>query len=129
MAMALAVFLARNKYHKSEVGAAMSAFVLHFVAISEGAIPFALADPLRVIPGLMLGGAVGGGLAGLLGVESSIPWGAYVGIWGSNNPLLYLLCMYGGAVVGALAVNFLKKPIPQQVLEAESQEEVVQLFA
>jgi fructose-specific phosphotransferase system IIC component len=131
MAMALAVFLARGKklYHKSEVGAAMSAFILHFVAISEGAIPFAIVDPLRVISGLMLGGAVAGGLAGAMNIESKIPWGAYVGIVSTNSVIGYLLCMYLGSIVGALAVNFMKKPIPDSVLAAEVEEEGSSLFA
>ncbi len=131
MAMALAVFLARNqkKYRKSEIGAAMSAFVLHFVAISEGAIPFAIADPVRVIGGLMVGGAVGGGLAGALNVGTNIPWGAYVGIVGANNVITYLLCMYLGSVVGALVVNFLKKPLSDEVLKADEEQEAVSLFA
>jgi fructose-specific PTS system IIC-like component len=131
MAMALAVFLARGKklYRKSEIGAAMSAFILHFVAISEGAIPFAIVDPVRVIGGLMIGGAVAGGLAGALNVESRIPWGSYVGFVSTNNPIGYLLCMYLGSVIGALAVNFFKKPIPDEVLAAEEAEEGVSLFA
>ena len=131
MAMALAVFLARGKklYRKSEEGAAMSAFILHFVAISEGAIPFAIVDPLRVIPGLMIGGAVAGGLAAVLNVTSTIPWGSYVGFVSTNSPVNYLLCMYLGSIVGALAVNFLKKPISDEVLAAEAEQETVDLFA
>jgi fructose-specific PTS system IIC-like component len=131
MAMAIAVFLARGKklYRKSEVGAAMSAFILHFVAISEGAIPFAIVDPVRVISGLMVGGAVAGGLAGAMNIESRIPWGSYVGFVSTNNPIGYLLCMYLGSLVGALAVNFLKKPIPDDVLAAEAEEEGMSLFA
>ena len=131
MAMALAVFLARGKklYRKSEVGAAMSAFILHFVAISEGAIPFAIVDPVRVIGGLMVGGAVAGGLAGALNIESRIPWGSYVGIVSTNSVIGYLLCMYLGSVVGALVVNFLKKPIPDDVLAADEAAESVSLFA
>ena len=131
MAMALAVFLARGKklYRKSEIGAAMSAFVLHFVAISEGAIPFAIVDPVRVIGGLMVGGAVAGGLAGALNIESRIPWGAYVGIVSTNSVIGYLLCMYLGSVVGALVINFLKKPIPDEVLAADEAQEGVSLFA
>jgi len=131
MAMAIAVFLARGRqlYRKSEVGAAMSAFVLHFVAISEGAIPFAIVDPARVIPGLMIGGAVGGGLAGALNVTSRIPWGSYVGFVSTNSPIGYLLSMYLGSLVGALAVNFLKKPLTADQIAADEEEGAIDLFA
>ncbi len=131
MGMAIAVFLdrARKLYRKSEVGAAMSAFILHFVAISEGAIPFAIVDPTRVIPGLMIGGAVGGAIAGALNVESRIPWGSYVGFVSTNNRLGYLLAMYLGSLVAALAVNFLKRPLTAEQIAADEEEGAIDLFA
>jgi len=131
MAMAIAVFLARGKqlYRKSEIGAGMSAFILHFVAISEGAIPFAIVDPTRVIPGLMIGGAVGGGIAAALNVGSRIPWGSYVGLAGTNNPAGYLFSMYFGSLVGALAVNFLKRPLTAEQIAADEEDGAIDLFA
>lgn len=118
LGMALAVVLNKKKYAKRERTMGISSLLMGLVGITEGAIPFAVADPLRVIPSVMLGSAVGGGLAAVMGLENTIAWDSFITLPGSNKPLVFLLCVAVGCVVTALTVNFLKK----DVVETEDKE-------
>jgi fructose-specific PTS system IIC-like component len=114
LAMVLAVLMNRRKYTAFERGNVPATFFLYMVSISEGAIPYAIADPLRVIPGLCIGGLVGGAMAGAFGLTSYIPWGSLIALPGVNKPLLHLLSTWTGALVAALVINFLKKPVAEE---------------
>ena len=86
-------------------------YVMGLSFITEGAIPFAAADPLRVLPACIAGSATAGGLSMLLGCASPAPHG---GAWVTpviGNPLMYLAALVIGAVVACLILSFLKKPL------------------
>lgn len=75
LGMGLATFLAKNKFEAGEREAGKASFVLGLCFISEGAIPFAAKDPMRVIPSCMAGGALTGGLSMLFGAQLLAPHG------------------------------------------------------
>lgn len=114
LGIALATVLAKNKFTESEVEAGKAAWALGLSFISEGAIPFAAADPLRVIPSVMAGAAVTGALSMLFGSTLAVPHG---GLWVLFIPnvvgklLPYLVALVAGTVVSALLLVALKKPI------------------
>ena len=102
LGMGLATFLARKKFSASEREGGKASFVLGLCFISEGAIPFAARDPMRVIPSCMLGGAVAGALSMLFGAQLMAPHGGIfvLAIPGAIQPvLLYLLAIVAGTAV------------------------------
>lgn len=107
----LATLLAPKKYTAEEREAGKAAGVLGISFITEGAIPFAAADPFRVIPAIMAGSAVTGALSMLFGCKLMVPHG---GIWvlpmGNvvGNLGMYAVAIIVGTVVTALIVNLLK---------------------
>ncbi|WP_188624060.1 PTS fructose transporter subunit IIC [Caldalkalibacillus thermarum] len=108
----LATLLAPKKYTLEEREAGKAAGVLGISFITEGAIPFAAADPFRVIPSIMVGSAVAGGLSMLFGAKLLAPHGGIFVLPIPNaveNLLLYALAIAIGTVVTALMVNALKK--------------------
>jgi PTS system fructose-specific IIC component len=118
LAMALAsTVLARPLFTPVERENGVAAWLLGASFISEGAIPFAAADPLRVIPASMVGGAVTGALSMFFGVQSLAPHG---GIWVAFaiNPIWgFLVALVAGTVVSALLVVALKKWVGHRELE------------
>lgn len=114
LGLALATILFKNKFTKEERTSGQSCWILGASYITEGAIPFAVADPIRVIPSLMLGSATAAGISMAAGVTSMAPHG---GIWVMlipnvmNNLPMYLLAIVAGTLVTAVAVGLLKKPI------------------
>ena len=109
LAMALATVLDRKLYTESERESGKTAWFLGLSFIAEGAIPFAGADPFRVIPSLMVGSAVAGGMAMALGLTLQAPHGGIFVMGLVNKPMLFLLCTAVGTVISALLVNFLKR--------------------
>lgn len=111
LGLALATLLAPRKYTVDEREAGKAAAVLGISFITEGAIPFAAADPLRVIPSIMVGSGITAALSMLFGAELRAPHG---GIWifpipnVLTNVLLYILAIIIGTVVTAFMVNALK---------------------
>jgi len=108
----LATVLAPKKYTIDEREAGKAASVLGISFITEGAIPFAAADPLRVIPSIMVGSAVTGGLSMLFGATLRAPHGGIFVLPIPNavgNVLMYALAIIIGTVVTAIVVNTLKK--------------------
>ena len=114
LGLALATILFKNKFTKEERTSGQSCWILGASYITEGAIPFAVADPIRVIPSLMLGSATAAGISMAAGVTSMAPHG---GIWVMlipnvmNNLPMYLLAIVAGTLVTAVAVGLLKKPV------------------
>jgi PTS system fructose-specific IIC component len=108
LAMALATVLRKNLFTKSERQAGEAAWLLGASFITEGAIPFAAADPLRVIPSLMAGSAVTGALSMAFDCTSPAPHGGIWVIGLVGNPLLYLLAIVAGVVVSTAVVVTLK---------------------
>ncbi|MEO8518572.1 MAG: PTS fructose transporter subunit IIBC [Dermatophilaceae bacterium] len=128
LGLALATTMRRKLFSEAERENGQAAWLLGASFITEGAIPFAAADPLRVIPGCMLGSGVTGGLVMLFGSTLRAPHG---GIWVTpliGNPLLYLLAIAIGTVITAAAVVALKAAGPGPVkteLDAGGLAEVV----
>lgn len=109
LGMALATFLARNLFTLPERENGKAAVLLGASFISEGAIPFAAADPLRVIPASMLGGAVTGALSMAFGVTSKAPHGGLFVGFAIDPVLAWILAIVVGSVITALSVIALKK--------------------
>ncbi|MFT4212376.1 MAG: fructose-specific PTS transporter subunit EIIC [Microbacterium sp.] len=110
LAMALAsTVLARNLFPPVERENGKAAWLLGAAFISEGAIPFAAADPLRVIPANLVGGAITGGLSMALGVSSLAPHGGIFVFFAIDPIWGFLLALAAGTVVTALIAVALKK--------------------
>lgn len=118
LAMALAsTVLARDLFPPVERENGKAAWLLGAAFISEGAIPFAAADPLRVIPASMLGGAVTGALSMVFGVQSLAPHGGIFVFFAINPIWGFLIALAAGTVVSALAVVALKRWVGRKELE------------
>lgn len=110
-ATAIATTFFKNKFTEDERRAGVSNWILGFSFITEGAIPFASADPLHVIVSSIVGSAVGGALVGLWHVGVPAPHGGFWVIALSSNGLGYLGAVAVGSIVAALMMGFWKKPI------------------
>ncbi|KUP08163.1 PTS fructose transporter subunit IIA [Bacillus coahuilensis m2-6] len=112
LGIALATTLFRSKFTDSERKAGITNYIMGASFITEGAIPFAAADPLRVIPSAIAGSAVAGALSMVFGIGLPAPHGGlFVFPIVEGNPFLYLLAIAIGTVVSALLIGFLKKPV------------------
>jgi PTS system fructose-specific IIC component len=109
LAMALATVLDKTRFSLAERENGKAAWLLGASFISEGAIPFAAADPLRVIPSTMLGGAVTGALCMATGVTSQAPHGGIFVFFAIGNLTMFIVAILAGTVVSALAVLALKR--------------------
>ena len=112
-ATAIGTTFFKNRYTKEERRAGVSNWILGFSFITEGAIPFAAADPGRVIPSCVIGSAVGGLLVGLWHIQVPAPHG---GLWVSplsNHILLYFVATIVGSIVAGLIMSFWKKPVSE----------------
>ncbi len=117
VALASTVF-ARQKFSKQEREAGKTAYIMGASFITEAAIPFAAADPIRVLPSAILGSAIAGGLSAFFTIQLPAPHGGifvFPLLEGAGNVAmsmgLYTLAILAGAVVGALLLSFLKKPL------------------
>ncbi|ODS04423.1 PTS fructose transporter subunit EIIC [Vibrio scophthalmi] len=106
--MGLATFLNKKLYDVSEQEAGRASILMGTMGITEGAIPFAAADPLRVIPSIMIGTASGAVTAALLGVECFAAWGGLIVLPVVEGRFGFLIALAVGSVVTALLVNLLK---------------------
>lgn len=107
--LAIATFVFAKKFSEAEKEAGKAALVLGLGFITEGAIPFAAADPLRVIPSLMVGSAVTGALSMLFNATLTVPHGGIFVLFAVNNIPLYFLAILVGSVITAIMVGLLKK--------------------
>ncbi|UKA54825.1 fructose-specific PTS transporter subunit EIIC [Arthrobacter sp. FW305-BF8] len=109
LAMALATVLDKKVFSLAERENGKAAWLLGASFISEGAIPFAAADPLRVIPASMVGGAVTGALAMAFGVTSQAPHGGIFVFFAIGNVLMFIVSILAGTVITAVIVVALKR--------------------
>ncbi|MGH8383036.1 PTS fructose-like transporter subunit IIB [Pseudomonas sp.] len=110
--LGIASFIARRKFAQSEREAGKAAFVLGLCFISEGAIPFAAKDPLRVIPASIAGGALTGALSMYFGCKLMAPHGGLFVMLipnAINHALLYLLAILAGSLLTAVVYAVLKR--------------------
>ncbi|MDQ6642211.1 MAG: fructose-specific PTS transporter subunit EIIC, partial [Actinomycetota bacterium] len=117
LALALATVVRPTLFSPAEKENGKAAWLLGASFITEGAIPFAAADPLRVIPAIMLGSAVTGGLSEALSVSVRAPHGGIFVLFAVGNILGYLVSLVAGVLVGAAAVVALKTVWPANVEE------------
>ena len=116
LGMAIATFLAKNKFAKPEQDAGKAAVVLGLCFISEGAIPFAAKDPIRVIPCTIAGGAVTGALVAMFKCQLVTPHGGIIALLipnAINYPVKYLLAIMVGSLVTGVAYALIKQKIAQ----------------
>ncbi|MET9215382.1 MULTISPECIES: PTS fructose transporter subunit IIABC [unclassified Nocardia] len=109
LAMALSTTVRPRLYTEAERENGKAAWLLGASFISEGAIPFAAADPLRVLPSMMLGGAVTGGLVMATGVTLSAPHGGIFVFFAIGHLGWFVLALLAGTVVAALSVTLAKE--------------------
>ncbi|MGU9822768.1 PTS fructose-like transporter subunit IIB [Pseudomonas sp. LF090] len=111
--MGIATFLARRKFAQTEREAGKAAMILGLCFISEGAIPFAAKDPLRVIPASIAGGALTGALSMYFGCKLAAPHGGLFVLVipnAMNHALLYLLAIVAGSLLTGLVYALIKRP-------------------
>ena len=108
--MGIATFISRKIFTQEERENGIASFAMGLVGISEGAIPFAVANPLAIIPATMLGSAVASTLGFLLHINNQVAHGGPIvaAIGAINKPLLALLIMLIGALVTAFTAIFMK---------------------
>lgn len=111
LGLALATVLFRNKFTNAEKEAGKAAWVLGASFITEGAIPFAAADPLRVIPSIMLGSGITGALSMAFNATLSVPHGGLFVFFAVERLPLYLLAIAIGTFVTAISLGIVKKTI------------------
>lgn len=115
LGIGLATILFRKKFSRSERDAGKAALIMGCMGITEGAIPFATADPLRVIPAYVIGSAVGCTSGFLLGCLNHAPWGGLIVLPVVDNRIGYLLSALLGSVVVAFLMRFLKKDYVEDI--------------
>ncbi len=113
LVIALCTTFFKNRFTQKERESGLVNYLLGLSFISEGAIPFAANDPLRVIPSCVAGSAAAGGLSMLFGCTLRAPHGGIFVLPTIGNPLLYALAVFAGSVVGCLILAVLKKPLKQ----------------
>lgn len=111
LAIALCTTFFKNRFTESERKAGITNYVMGLSFITEGAIPFAAADPLRVIPSCVVGSAVTGALTMAFDCTLRAPHGGIFVVPTIGNPLMYLVSILVGAVVGCVILSILKKPL------------------
>ena len=111
LAIALCTTFFKNRFTKRERQSGITNYVMGLSFITEGAIPFAAADPLKVIPACVLGSATAGALSMMFNATLRAPHGGIFVVPVVGNPLGYLAAIAIGSVVGMIALAALKKPI------------------
>lgn len=109
--MGVATLLAPKKYSEGERESGKAALAMGMIGITEGAIPFAAADPLRVIPAIMTGSAVGAAIAALGKVADNAPHGGLIVLPVVDNKIMFIIAILVGVSVAAIMVNLLKKEV------------------
>ena len=108
LAIALATTVFRNKFTIEEKEAGKTNYIMGLSFITEGAIPFAAGDPLRVIPSMIVGSALAGALTMLFNIKLRAPHGGILVMFLSNNFLMYLVAVIAGSIVSAILLGILK---------------------
>ncbi|MCP3794603.1 MULTISPECIES: PTS fructose transporter subunit IIABC [Paenibacillus] len=111
LAIALASTFFKNKFTEQERKSGLTNYVLGLSFITEGAIPFAAADPLRVLTSCIVGSAIAGGLTQFWQINLPAPHGGIFVAALANHALLFLLAVVIGSVISALILGLWKKPL------------------
>lgn len=111
LAIALSTIFFKNRYTQRERQAGITNIIMGFSFITEGAIPFAAADPARVLPSCIVGSSIAGALSMIFGCSIRAPHGGIWVIGVIQNPLGYIIALLIGSVAGMLMLSLLKKKI------------------
>ncbi len=115
LAIALCTTFFKNRFTYQEQQSGIANYVMGLSFITEGAIPFAASDPLRVIPACAIGSGLAGGLSMLFDCTLRAPHGGIFVFPVVGNPLMYVAALLAGSVVGMLLLALLKKPLKNHV--------------
>jgi PTS system fructose-specific IIC component len=115
IAIALSTTFNKKKWTKEELKSGPVNYLMGLCFITEGAIPYAASDPLRVIPSCMVGSAVAGALTSLFNVTCPAPHGGIFTFVVCDHPLLYIVALAVGSVAGAFMLSILKKNVNSAV--------------
>ena len=113
IAIAMASQIFKNKFTAQEREAGLTNYIMGLSFITEGAIPYAAADPTRVIPASVIGSAIAGALVGLFQIKIPAPHGGILVMALSNNFFLYLLAILVGSLVSAVILGILRKKVTE----------------
>lgn len=113
LGIALATTFFKNKFTKDERDAGKVCYIMGLSFITEGAIPFAASDPIRVIPACIIGSGIAGGLSMFFKVQLPAPHGGLFVLPVVTNPIMYLVAIVVGSVITALILGFIKKPVQE----------------
>ena len=111
IAIALATLFFKNKFTAEQRKAGPTNFIMGLSFITEGAIPFAASDPLRVIPSCVVGSAVAGALSMAFGCTLMAPHGGIFVVPTIGNPVMYLIALLVGSVISCVLLGLLKKKV------------------
>ena len=114
LAIALCTTFFKNRFTKEQRESGKVNYVMGLSFITEGAIPFAAADPLRVIPACAVGSAVAGALSMLFNASLRAPHGGIFVVPVVTNPIMYLVAIVVGSLVGMALLAVLKKPLDKE---------------
>lgn len=113
LGIAIATTIFKNKFTKDERDAGKTCYIMGLSFITEGAIPFAASDPVKVIPASIIGAAIAGGLSMMFGVLLPAPHGGIFVFPVVTNPVMYLISIVIGSLVTAFILGTWKKPVEQ----------------
>ena len=113
IAIAMASQFFKNKFTAQEREAGLTNYIMGLSFITEGAIPYAAADPTRVIPASVIGSAIAGALVGLFQIKIPAPHGGILVMALSNNFFLYLVSILLGSLVAAVILGILRKKVTE----------------
>lgn len=111
--MAIATWIARRKFNVNQRNSGNTAFILGLCFISEGALPFVAADPIRVIVSSVIGGATAGAISAGLGITLNAPHGGLFVIPFVSQPLMYLLAIAVGSLVTGVIYGLIKPKLTE----------------
>lgn len=119
--LGLATFLFKNKFEGAQRETGKASFTMGLFGITEGAIPFAAQDPLRVIPSIMVGSMTGSVIAMLSGVGDRVPHGGpIVAVLGAvDNVIMFFVAIIVGSIVTAFMIKLLKKDVDDGIESVE----------
>nr|WP_296959058.1 PTS fructose transporter subunit EIIC [uncultured Mediterraneibacter sp.] len=120
----LATILFRKKFSSEESNSGKAAILMGCMGITEGAIPFAATDPLRVIPAYVVGSATACMCGFLFGCENPVPWGGLVGLPVITNRLGFCAAIAIGSVITAVIIGVTKKEVVEEKAVEESSDDL-----
>ncbi|GAB2027803.1 PTS fructose transporter subunit IIC [Lactovum odontotermitis] len=120
LAIIFSTFLFKTKWTSEDRENAIPVGIMGVMGITEGAIPFAVDNVKAILPGSMIGCAVGSVIAALTGVESAVPHGGLITAVVVKNPLWYIVAQIAGALVGAVIMGLLKKKVSEKTVKVKA---------